>query len=183
MIKEVESKIVLDDYGKNLKLIWSSDKMEQVKSSYASTQWHKFKTGTKNRLYNYVINDKAFNYEYVLKFEMDSVVMLNEVQIGVVYNWSTYDPDCNVEPLSILVEGGVQENIIDWRAIVHPVKDDGFSMNSITLYGVNFTETSNITSFDLENVLSKIGSRQAKYINFRLRKPVLTCTDQSVYLA
>jgi hypothetical protein len=139
MIKEVESKVVVDDWGKNLKLVWTSDRKEGAKASYHNTQWHKFKNGTKNRLYNYVISDKDFCYEYVMKFDMETVVMLHEVQIGIVYNWSTYDPDCNVEPLTILVEGGKDEESVEWRALLHPVKDDGFSMNSITLYGFNFT--------------------------------------------
>jgi hypothetical protein len=73
---------------------------------YATIQWQKFKNGTKNRLYNYQITDPAFNYEYVLKFDLESVIMLNEIQIGVVYNWSTYDPDCNYEPVSLILEGG-----------------------------------------------------------------------------
>ena len=79
MIKEVETKVALEDWGKNLKLVWTSDRKEQAKNSYYNTQWHKFKNGTKNRLYNYVINDKDFNYEYVMKFDMDTVVMLNEI--------------------------------------------------------------------------------------------------------
>jgi len=32
--------------------------------------------------------------------------MMNEIQMGLVYNWSTYDQDSNTEPLSIIVEGG-----------------------------------------------------------------------------
>lgn len=31
MIKEVESKVVIDDWGKNLKLVWTSDRKEQAK--------------------------------------------------------------------------------------------------------------------------------------------------------
>jgi len=41
-----------------------------------------------------------------MKFDLEKVVMMSEIQIGLVYNWSTYDQDCNTEPLSILVEGG-----------------------------------------------------------------------------
>lgn len=31
MIKEVESKVVIDDWGKNLKLVWTSDRKKEVK--------------------------------------------------------------------------------------------------------------------------------------------------------
>lgn len=52
-IKEVEQKLMVDDWAKNLKIIWSSDKQKAISSAYVSTQWHKFKNGTKNRLFNY----------------------------------------------------------------------------------------------------------------------------------
>jgi hypothetical protein len=65
-----------------------------------------------------------------------------------------------VEPLTILVEGGKDEDSIEWRAILHPVVDDGFSMNSITLYGFNFTDLSaKTTESNLDQVIDKIGSR------------------------
>lgn len=32
-------------------------------------------------------------------------------------------------------------------------------------------------------MISKIGSKEARFIRFRLRRPILACTDQSVYLA
>lgn len=43
-----------------------------------------------------------------MKFDLEKVVMLHEIQLGLVYNWSTYDQDCNNEPLSILIEGGLE---------------------------------------------------------------------------
>lgn len=57
LVKDVESKLALDDWAKNIKLIWSSDKEAGVKSHYQSTQWMKFKNGTKNRLYNCQLTD------------------------------------------------------------------------------------------------------------------------------
>lgn len=57
-MKEVETQLMLDDYAKNIKLIWSSDRQASVKPSYQSVQWHKFKNGAKNRLYNYIITDQ-----------------------------------------------------------------------------------------------------------------------------
>lgn len=108
--------------------------------------------------------------------------MMNEIQIGVVYNWSTYDPDCNTEPLTILVEGGKEENSVDWRVLLTPAKDDGFSMNSITLFGFNFMNQSQVKETELEKIISKIGSKEARYITFKFRKPLLTCSEQSIYI-
>lgn len=179
-MKLVESKLQVDDWAKDLKLVWSSDKGTGAKTTYASTQWNKFKNGTKNRLYNYSITDPTHNYEYVLKFDLGSVIMLSEIQIGVVYNWSTYDPDCNYEPLSLILEGShEEEGATEWRVLLDPVQDDGFRMNSITAYAVSFgglmKTDANATSF--ESALEKIGSKQAKYLTFRFRKPIMACLD------
>ena len=70
---------MIDDFGKDIKLYWTSDKQETAKNTYMHTQWHKFKNGTKNRLYHFVINDKQFNYEYVMKFDLEKVVMMSEI--------------------------------------------------------------------------------------------------------
>ncbi len=92
-----------------------------------------------------------FNYEYVMKFDLEKVVMLHEIQMALVYNWSTYDADCNSEPLSILIEGGVELDHPEWKAMLNPCKDDGFSMNSLTLYGHNFVDISkNVSNAGLD---------------------------------
>jgi len=78
-MKEVETKLTLDDWAKSLKLIWTSDKQASIKSAFQNTQWHKFKNGTKNRLYNYQITDVTHQYEYVMRFDLENTIMLNEV--------------------------------------------------------------------------------------------------------
>lgn len=76
--------------------------------------------------------------------------MLNEIQLGVVYSWSTYDPDCNYEPLTLLVEGGRTQNEAEWKALMTTANDDGFKLNTIAVYGVNFADSSNVKETTLE---------------------------------
>lgn len=112
--------------------------------------------------------------------------MLNEIQIGVVYNWSTYDQDCNSEPLSLILEGScAEEGPADWRLIMQPINDDGFSMNSITVYGISFSDISkvNLTTHPLDKVLEKVGCKKARFLSFKFRRPVLACLDHSLYVA
>jgi hypothetical protein len=106
--------------------------------------------------------------------------------MGLVYNWSTYDRDCNNEPLSILIEGGLEQDKPEWKAMLRACKDDGFSMNSLTLYGHNFIDMNNSSSKrqqDLDQSIGKIGCKEARYITIRLRKPLMACSDTSMYLA
>lgn len=114
--------------------------------------------------------------------------MMSEIQIGVVYNWSTYDQDCNNEPLTLMVEGSREKDgPAEWRVLLQPLKDDGFSMNSITVYGFSFADSSSVVSSggenSLETVLDKIGCKEARYLSFRFRKPVMACMDQSLFVS
>lgn len=112
--------------------------------------------------------------------------MLNEVQIGVVYNWSTYDQDCNSEPLSLILEGSShEEGPAEWRVIMHTINDDGYRMNSMTVYGTSFTDISkvNLSQNTLDSVLDKVGCKKARYLTFKFRRPVLACLDHSLYIA
>ena len=69
------------------------------------------------------MTDLTHQYEYVMKFDLESIIMLNEIQMGIVYNWSTYDPDCNYEPLSLILEGSNEEGAVkpDWRVLLKPI--------------------------------------------------------------
>ena len=78
-MKEIETKLALDDYAKNLKMIWNSDSLKQAASLFSSLQWVKAKNGTKNRIFNVKIADTAHEYEYVMKFDLENIVQLNEI--------------------------------------------------------------------------------------------------------
>ena len=178
-IKEIENKLILDDYAKNLKMIWNSDNQKQAFNLFSSLQWVKAKNGTKNRIFNVKIADTAHEYEYVMKFDLESIVQLNEIQIGILYNWSTFDPDCQYEPLSFILEGGKTENESDWKVLLHQLQDDGFKMNSVTVYGHSFID--NKKNESLEKTIESIGLRQCRYLTMRLRKPLMSCLDSSMY--
>ena len=104
--------------------------------------------------------------------------------MGLVYNWSTYDQDSNTEPLSIIVEGGREQDQPEWKVLLHACKDDGFSMNSMTLYGYNFVDMSKKISSNasLEQMITQIGAKEARYLTFKFRKPIISCSDTSLYL-
>ena len=70
-LREVAMKLSVDELGKGLKLIWTSDKQKAVASQYQNTQWHNFKNGTKNRVYySLITNETTFAYEYEMKWDL-----------------------------------------------------------------------------------------------------------------
>ena len=82
-----------------------------------------------------------------------------------------------------MLEGGNEESTPAWRALLSPVHDDGFHMNSISVYGFNFAQAKEGAFASLERSLEAIGCRQARYLTFRFRKPLNACMEQSLYLS
>lgn len=63
------------------------------------------------------------------------------------------------------------------------VEDGGYKLNSITVYGHNFTECVNSEQAgSLEEKLEAIGCKECRYLTFRLRKPLMCCLDSSLYI-
>jgi len=135
---QIEKNTVVKDYGSNMKLVWTTDQEAKAATTYANVGWNKFKNGTKNRIFMKQL-DKKQCYEYVMQFNLEAEVEISEIQLGVLYNWSTYDQDCQYEPLTIIVEGGLTKERPDWKALLRPYDDNGYKMNSITPYGICFT--------------------------------------------
>ncbi len=74
-----------------------------------------------------------------MKFQLQEEVELSELQMGVFYNWTQFDNDCQHEPLSLVCEGsnGLEEDPL-WRVQLVPINDAGYKLNSITVYGCSF---------------------------------------------
>ena len=66
---------------------------------------------------------------------------------------------------------------MEWRVLMQPLQDDGFKMNSITVYGYSFTNNTYSKNDTIEKTLSSIGCRECKYLTMKLRKPIMSCLD------
>lgn len=62
------------------------------------------------------------------------------------------------------------------------MNDDGYKLNTITVYGHNFVEKHSQSTASLNEALSSIGCRECKYLTFKLRKPIMACLDNSLYV-
>lgn len=77
--KDLEASLQEEDFARQMKIIWSSDKQKSVSTFYEQVSWNKFKNGTKNRIYNYLINDNDHQYEYVMQFDLETVIQISEI--------------------------------------------------------------------------------------------------------
>ena len=87
--ERIEKKLALTEFGKTMKICDSSDKAE---ANHWNTDWSMYKNATKNRMLWRQLQ-KTHYYEYFLTFDLEKEVEISEVQLGMLYNWSTYDQD------------------------------------------------------------------------------------------
>ena len=75
---------------------------------------------------------------------MPNAVEIKEIQIGFTNYWAI-DTEICTEPLSVLVEAGMDENNLSLVCNLQIVKDDGFGQASVTVFGKNL-QTFSISS-------------------------------------
>eukprot|EP00347_Sterkiella_histriomuscorum_P009952 403339248 len=181
-ITKIEQKLNVDDWGKNIKLIYTSDS-KPVPVQYDPTVWIKYKSGLKQRVRNALLSDESQEYEYTMVFDLGEVIQITEIQIGVVFSWTTYDQDQNYEPLTILVQGGLTQNNYEFKSLMSSIKDYGFESNQVRPYGSIFYPVGNTDqSQTLEDQIGTFGKREARYLKIRFRRIIQTNLDQSSFM-
>jgi len=78
-------------------------------------------------------------------FQLPQVVELREIQIAFTNYWAA-DTEVYSEPLSVLVEAGMDENNLSLVCNLQIVKDDAFGSVSATVFGQN------LQSFSTTNI-------------------------------
>lgn len=172
-----------------MKLVETNDK--QNVHGQANLQWNKYKSATtsKQRVFVKVLKDVQFYSEFSMTFELKKEAELQQIEIGILYHWSTYDPDHSTEPLMVMVEGGMEKDKPEWAAVLHKVDDDSYKLNCVSVYVANFTKSScmgdelldaGIEEMNKETV-SSIVKRKAKYLRFCFRNPIQALIDYSSF--
>lgn len=112
-------------------MVWSNG--ADVVSSYAKTDWSVNKRAYKHRI---IIKHLQGNLrpEYALLFSLPQPVELREIQIAFTNYWAA-DSEVYAEPLSVLVEAGMEENNLPLVCNLQLAKDDAFGSVSATVYG------------------------------------------------
>ena len=99
-------------------------------------------------------------FEHYMTFKLSTPAELREIQIGFV-NYFAVETEVYIEPLSVLVEAGMdQENLVH-VCNLDPVTDTAFANNNVQIFGKNLRQfSSNVTSSEemQETVFRKLDS-------------------------
>jgi hypothetical protein len=111
--------------------------------------------------------------------------LVREIQIGFTNYWTT-DAEAHAEPLSVLVQAGLDKNNLTTVCSLELVKDDGFGSVLATVFGKNlhsFTAPAGDAAQTVEQLIqSKLASLpnfQANFIKISMRRHVLCCLENS----
>ena len=170
----------LEEMGKQLELIKNSE--GDNLNSFKSVDWPVNKKGNRQKLYARTLNGNAKN-EFSLTFRLKKLIEIKEIQIGMISFWVGHT-DCHVEPISIIVEGGMQENLMTSICTLAKIDDVGYSNLGVSVFG-KILDTSS-SSFELKqtqnNISRYIENKQlfrVKYLKFTFHKSVNSFTEQS----
>jgi len=104
-------------------------------ANYQKTDWSVNKKAYKHRIIVKHLTDKLKS-EYWIMFSFPHEVELREIQIAFNNFWSI-DTEIYAEPLSVLVEAGLEEHNLSLVCNLQLAKDDAFGSVSATIFGQN----------------------------------------------
>lgn len=111
-------------------------------TTYSKTDWSVNKRAYKHRIIIKHLQG-ALKHEYWLLFSLAQPVEMKEVQIAFTNYWAA-DTEVYAEPLSVLVEAGLDENNLSLVCNLQIVKDDAFGSVSATVFGSNLQTFSSV---------------------------------------
>lgn len=104
-------------------------------ATHAKTDWSVNKRAYKHRIIvKHLIG--ALRPEYWILFSLPHPVELREIQIAFNNYWGA-DTEVYSEPLSVLVEAGLDKNNLSLVCNLSLAKDDAFGSVSATVFGSN----------------------------------------------
>jgi len=133
-----------------------------VASTHSKVDWSCNKRAYKNRLMVTGLQG-ALRNEYWVLFKLQQTSLLKEIQVGFTNYWST-DAEAYSEPLSVLVQAGLERHNLTTVCSLELTKDDGFGSVQATVFGKNlhsFRVASGEAALSVESLIqSKLASLQ-----------------------
>ena len=105
--------------------------------------------------------------EHEMIFKLNEVCVLREIQIAFINYW-TSDAEICIEPLSVLVSGGLDLENLQQICTLHQVQDNAFATNNATIFAKNMQEYENIASYDELSIVDQISKQIETLPNFKV---------------
>lgn len=128
-----QADFLTNEFARTMTLVDSN--IEKVKELVSNMDWSVNKKGYRQRLVFQKFGPEH-NNEIWLYFKLNRVVEIKEIQIGITNFW-TVDSEVYVEPSSIIVEVGMDENKTTSLCSLQKLDDKGFANFGSTIYGLN----------------------------------------------
>ena len=104
-----------------------------ISANFQGTVWNQNKQGNKTKIIDQELLENECSFTYDLKEASE----ISEVQIGMVIHWQ-YEPFDYVEPASVILEGGMTKDSLQYICRLNKVHDRWMMSNSINVFASNF---------------------------------------------
>lgn len=127
-------------------------------------------------------------------FKLETPALIREIQIAFINFWQI-DNEVFLEPLSVLVTAGMDAKNLNHVCTLDLVKDSAYNSVHATIFGKNLLEfkddapsvirlnpsgsSAELIEQAINRKLDNLGNFKAQYINFQMRRNVMTCLENS----
>ena len=125
--------VFVQEFSKNM--VMTDNNGGDVLVNYQKTDWSVNKRAYKHRIITKQLTGQL-RHEYWILFQLQSPVELREIQIAFNNYWGA-DTEVYAEPLSVLVEAGMDPVNMSLVCDLQVAKDDAFGSVSASVYGAN----------------------------------------------
>eukprot|EP00347_Sterkiella_histriomuscorum_P017580 403348792 len=181
-IYENNKQLFVQEFSKSISMVDNNG--QDAIASFQKTDWSVNKRAYKHRVIHKILTGQLRS-EYWISFSLPQEIELREIQIAFNNYWAA-DTEIYAEPLSVLVEAGMDEKNLSLVCNLDIVKDDAFGSVSATVFGQNLQSfqgsAENVHGQILDVIQHKLQSIQnfkIKYIKFCMRRNILTCLENS----
>ena len=108
-------------------------------SSWQSIDWTVNKKTHKHRVYLKSIKDRRGFLEHEMLFKLTEVAVVREIQLGMVNYWNS-DAEVHIEPMSVLVQAGMDKDNLQLICALDLVQDPAFLSVSSSVFAKNIQE-------------------------------------------
>jgi hypothetical protein len=108
-------------------------------TAYASIDWSVNKKSYKHKIYYKVLKDNRGYLEHEMLFKLPTLSVVREVQIGFV-NYGPNETELIIEPISVLVQAGVEQDNLNLVCTLEIVQDSAFYSVSAVVFAKNMQE-------------------------------------------
>ena len=130
------------------------------------------------------IKDRRGFLEHEMLFKLTEVAVVREIQLGMVNYWNS-DAEVHIEPMSVLVQAGMDKDNLQLICALDLVQDPAFLSVSSSVFAKNMQEYEKSSqaygSLEqmIEQKINSLPNFKVQWVKFSMRRNQMACLENS----